>query len=210
MTNQEEQKEWVDVPTKRGVWEPEVGDELTGVYVKKEHIEFMDKPNWKYHIKTKHPEAVNGTIIVYGTSILNSAMSGKDLVGKKIRIILEKEIPTKDPKKNALKKFKVQVSLKPSDPLYQQYKEEAKSLKHYQQGKQGTEEPDTLADQDDPEARNDVEIYQKQYQDNHYDEKPNKQQLIREIQIDEDLQNYDRKRILDQIERMVISGEIKE
>mgnify|MGYP001194431374 CR=1 FL=1 len=119
-------KEWVPIPDKSGLWEPEtIGDELVGVYLKKEEAPFKGRPNWKYCFETEHPEAVNGKIQFYGTTGLNSRLTDR-LLNKPLQIIFTGVKEMADTRKKPFKKFKIHVLLSKDDPLYAELKAESK------------------------------------------------------------------------------------
>ncbi|MBZ2166365.1 hypothetical protein [Methanobacterium spitsbergense] len=116
-------KIWVDVPNKRGIWDPTQEDEeLVGTYLKKVSAPYMGRDNSLYCMESDHPESVEGKISFYGTTALNNLMEDA-LVGKKLRIIYKGEKKTGDPKKRPFKKFNIQALLAPTDPLYKKYTE---------------------------------------------------------------------------------------
>lgn len=121
-----EQKEWVDIIDKSGLWDPEnVGEELVGTYLKREPAPFKNRPNWKYCFESEHPESVDGKIQVYGTVGLNSRLTER-LLGKELRITFLGVKEMADSRKKPFKKFKIQVLLSKQDPLYAELKSETK------------------------------------------------------------------------------------
>ena len=98
-----EQKIWVKIPKKNGTWKGvNIGDELVGTYLKKLPDSFRGAPKTKYCFATKHPQAVDGKIIVYGTEGINNQLED-ELIGCDIKITYQGTQPTADPKKRHLK-----------------------------------------------------------------------------------------------------------
>lgn len=121
---QTENKEWVDIPSKSGIWKAvEPGDQIEGTYISKRKAPYRGRPNWQYCFESDDPLAVDGKISFFGTEGLNGALEDK-LIGYKLRIIYKGERPSADKMKKPFKVFQVQGLFAPSDPLYKEYKGE--------------------------------------------------------------------------------------
>ena len=91
--------EWKEMET--GVWNPEPGNSIEGILLKKE--EKKEDQSAKYHLEIKPGEQM----MLWGSAILDDRMVGVH-IGDKIRITL-KEIKQLD-KKKTLKIYKVEVA----------------------------------------------------------------------------------------------------
>ena len=203
--DEKEERIRVRVPVQSGYWKPNPGDELHGIYLQKEKTDFRGKTNWIYCLKTDHPNAdKKGIIKLYGNIILNG-YDWDELKDKEIYILYkgEGEKP-KDPNKNPMKIYVVDVVLKKSDPLYEKYMMHQEGSKE-EEIKGGA----VLADQDDPTARTNVEVYIEMYKEKHFDEEPTEQDLYKLIALDDEMQEFEKKDVKNQIAFMVKTGEIK-
>jgi hypothetical protein len=208
----EEKKEWVNIPTKMGLWKPETpGDTLIGKYIKKCPSSFMGRKNWEYLFESSHPEAVKGEISFYGTMGLNNALDDK-LIGYDVKIVYEGEKKGLDPKKKPFKLFKVKGLFAPSDPLYKEYTEYDEKIKNDNDEVKPPASSDnsssSLKTNDDPEAMNMVDFYKGELKRNNKEETADN--VINLANNDEELTSEHLTRLKKHLADMVKAGEIKE
>ena len=185
-----EKKIWVKIPKKNGTWKGvNAGDELIGTYLKKLPDSFRGAPKTKYCFASKHPQAVDGKIIVYGTEGINNQLED-ELIGCDIKITYQGTQPTADPKKKPFKIYDIEVFMAPSHPKFKEYTEYGSE----------TEEPKSpgkaeLADADDREAQNTIENYEDIYKSNNHGKEPKPQDIINMAESDPDLSDVELSRI---------------
>jgi len=124
LSETKEEKIWVKMPNKSGVWKAEKkGDEITGKYLKKLPAPFMNRPNSKYCLESDHPLNVGGKVTIYGTQGLNNAMEDVP-IGYKVRIVYQGDSKKSDPNKKPFQNYDVYVLMSKEDELYQKILDE--------------------------------------------------------------------------------------
>lgn len=195
----EEKKEWVKVPSKNGVWKGEsIGDELTGIYLRRVSARYMDRDNWKYCVESDHILAIDGIVTVFGTTGLNSAM--EDIpTGYKIKIVYQGEKPPSNRMHKPFKKYDVYAEISESDPLYKKLVGGNKTQNSGAELKTG----------EDREARNTIDHYIEVMKDQHL--VITSDTVILYIESDPDFKKNsdDMIRIKAEMARMQKAGEIK-
>lgn len=195
-----EDKLWVKVPSSSGVWKGEqIGDEVEGIYLKRISAPFRGRDNWKYCIESSHPAAVDGKLIVYGTSGLNSAMD-KIPTGYMIKIIYQGEKASRDPMHKPFKIYEVYAMMAKSDHLYNEFNANEKCEKKEDNSSE-------LKDHDDPTARNTINNFIEILKDQK--QKITCEAVIKFAESDPDLKAEDFTRIKLELIRMHKEGKIK-
>jgi hypothetical protein len=197
-----EKKEWIEVPNNSGRWIPEKpGDTLIGVYLEKKPAPYKGRDNYKYILESSNPSAVDGTILVYGTDGLNSAMD-KIPFQTKLKILYDGEIPSKDPVKKPFKKFKVCYYGSKGDDLYKKlYPEESQETSKTSGAEMKLKE--------DPEARNTIDHYIEVMKEQHLVVTCEAVILYIKSDPDFDENSEDMTRVKFELMRMFKAGEIK-
>jgi hypothetical protein len=128
-----EEKIWIDITPKHGTWKPtQHGEQITGTLLTTIPAPYKGRPNTKYCLQTNHPQAINQKIIIYGTTCLNKTLTNPELIGKTIKITYKGETQNSNPLKKPFKKYKIQIQLPPTDPLYKKILNKKNTLKKHQ------------------------------------------------------------------------------
>ena len=177
---------WIDITPKHGIWKPtQPGDTITGTLLTTIPAPYKGRPNTKYCLQTNHPEAINQKIIIYGTYCLNKTLKDPELIGKTIKITYKGETPNQsDPMKKPFKKYKIQIQLKPQDPLYTKY---TTNNNKNTSPTQANNTNNTLKQTDDTQIQQIIQQYIQIHQAEHPHTKPTPTDILKLAQTDPDL-----------------------
>jgi hypothetical protein len=144
MTKDMQEQDWVELIPENQVWKPEeIGAEIIGIYVKKEEkVGAYEKT--RYTLETKE-----GDRQVYATTDIQQKMAMADL-GDCIKIILKKTIPQKAPRSP----FK----------MFQVFHKPGKAVNKAEGNDKAEGQASNMADEDDPEARETINLILKELQ----------------------------------------------
>ena len=183
MKTKTEEKIWIDITPKHGIWKPtKPGEEITGKLLTTIPAPYKGRPNTKYCLQTQHPDAINQKIIIYGTTCLNKTLTNPELINKTIKITYKGETTnTSDPLKKPFKKYKIQIHK--NDPLYKKYTQQPQDNTTPQQNNNTA----TLKTTDNTKIEEIITQYTEIHQSQHPHTKPTPQQIITLAETDPDL-----------------------